>query len=101
MNTKRKRAVLRFFAFLSALASSAVGILFIISAPGMPLGLRLLFLVPLISTPVLVGLLAWRPARTHVRENRMALREAAPAPQAGPVEGRTIVMVKRKRCRRY
>lgn len=97
MNTKRKRAVLRFLAFLSALASSAVGIMFIIIAPGMPPGLRFLFLVPLISTPVLVGLLVWHTAqpRSRVWKARMALREEGPPPKGG----RSIVLIKQKRSR--
>lgn len=105
MNKKRWRAVLRFLAFLSTLASSAIGIMFLACAPGIPPGLRFLFLIPILSAPVLVGLLAWRPARAKVRENRMALREnspAAPALRGGPVEeGRTIVLIKQKRSRRY
>lgn len=102
MNPRHARALLKALAFLATLASSAIGIMFLACAPGIPPLLRFLFLIPILSAPVLVGLLAWRPARTRVRENRMALREAAPAPQAGLVEeGRAIVMIKQKRYRKY
>lgn len=102
MKPRRRRAVLQGAAFLSTLASSAIGIFFLVIAPGMPLWLRLLFLIPILSAPALVALLAWRPTRTQVRENRMALRETSPAARGGLVEeDRTIVLIKQKRSRRY
>ncbi len=102
MKPKRRRAILWGAAFLSTLASSAIGIFFLVIAPGMPLWLRLLFLIPILSAPALVALLAWRPVRTQVRETRMALREVAPASRPLPqAEHRTIVRIKQKRSRRY
>lgn len=105
MKPRRRQAILRGAAFLSTLASSAIGIFFLVIAPGMPLWLQLLFLIPILSAPALVALLAWRPTRTQVRENRMALREkrsGALVPQGGLAEEEsTIVLIKQKRSRRY
>ena len=104
MNPRRVHALLRGLAFLATLASSGIGIMFITMAGGMPPLLRILFLIPILSAPVLVGLLVWQAVRpgNKTQANRVALREAAPAPRDGLVEeDRTIVMIKQKRFRRY
>ena len=100
MNPRRAHALLRGLAFLATLASSGIGIMFITMAGGMPPLLRILFLIPILSAPVLV----WQAVRpgNKTQANRLALREAAPAPRDGLVEeDRIIVMIKQKRFRRY
>ena len=63
MNPRRAHALLRGLAFLATLASSGIGIMFITMAGGMPPLLRILFLIPILSAPVLVGLLVWQAVR--------------------------------------
>ena len=101
MNARRARAALRALTLLSTLASSLIGIMFVLNGGGMPFWLRALMMIPLVLSPVLVARLVLRPLRAKERESRMALREAGSSMDRVVQEDKTIVLIKQKRTRRY